>query len=213
MQCECGCGQDAGCYAVRGAGYSKGDPRRFCTGHSRKNKKSTHCKNGHEKTPENTSPHGSCKICHRVRDANWKINHPVARLAIARKHMNGLADEQYQALLAKQHNKCLICSIVFNAEPKTSTPCIDHDHACCPRIGKRTCGKCIRGVICYGCNVMLGFSKENITTLQNAIQYLKENQCQTQQKLTPFVCSPIMPIDTAWVKPSYQELYFSPRVS
>lgn len=31
---------------------------------------------------------------------------------------------------------------------------IDHDHACCPT--HRTCGKCIRGILCRSCNHALG---------------------------------------------------------
>jgi hypothetical protein len=38
--------------------------------------------------------------------------------------------------------------------------CVDHDHACCPKQVKataKTCGKCIRGLLCFRCNTSLGY--------------------------------------------------------
>jgi hypothetical protein len=58
-------------------------------------------------------------------------------------------------------------------------PHVDHDHTCCP--GKKSCGKCIRGFLCRACNSFIGLAKDNITTLENAVKYLKETQCKTQQ--------------------------------
>lgn len=31
---------------------------------------------------------------------------------------------------------------------------VDHDHKCCP--GKRSCGECVRGVVCNRCNTSIG---------------------------------------------------------
>jgi hypothetical protein len=51
--CKCGCGQLAPIAKVtsREKGWVKGEPKRFINGH---HARKTHCKRGHEFTPENT---------------------------------------------------------------------------------------------------------------------------------------------------------------
>jgi hypothetical protein len=51
-------------------------------------------------------------------------------------------------MLDAQHNGCKLCG-----EPLVNFV-IDHDHACCS--GRRSCGKCVRGLLCVSCNAGLG---------------------------------------------------------
>lgn len=50
---------------------------------------------------------------------------------------------------------------------------IDHDHSCCP--GDTSCGDCVRGALCTGCNVGLGYFRESPAKLRGAIEYLRKN--------------------------------------
>lgn len=69
----------------------------------------------------------------------------------------GLTILQYNKMVKNQGNKCKICSENFE-----KTPCIDHDH----KTGR------VRGLLCSKCNSLLGFAKDNIKILNNAIAYL-----------------------------------------
>lgn len=81
-----------------------------------------------------------------------------------------MSREDYEARLAKQNGGCAICG-GQNTEHKKLA--IDHDHACCPG-QKKSCGKCVRGLLCSRCNHMLGHAKDNIKILEYAILYLKQ---------------------------------------
>jgi hypothetical protein len=64
----------------------------------------------------------------------------------------GITPEMYADMLARQGGRCAICE-----KPNgfySVRLVIDHDHACCP--GKKTCGKCVRGLLCTACNLHLG---------------------------------------------------------
>ncbi|MDP9820478.1 endonuclease domain-containing protein [Nocardioides massiliensis] len=82
-----------------------------------------------------------------------------------------LTAEDYASLLADQGDACAICG----SEPEPGTHlAVDHDHSCCPPPKKRTCGACIRGLLCSGCNKALGGFKDSPDLLSAAIRYLTE---------------------------------------
>lgn len=47
---------------------------------------------------------------------------------------------------------------------------IDHDHACCP--GINTCGNCVRGILCVGCNTTMGRIDDNPVIINRMLSYL-----------------------------------------
>lgn len=82
----------------------------------------------------------------------------------------GLTLEEYHQLLEDQNYACKICGLKESTYRKRLS--IDHDHSCCP--GTKSCGKCVRGLLCHHCNAALGNSKDNIEILQKMINYLKK---------------------------------------
>jgi hypothetical protein len=60
--------------------------------------------------------------------------------------------EEYEELLELQNGRCLICK--KTEEENGRRLAWDHDHLCCP--GKKSCGKCVRGLLCTSCNLAVG---------------------------------------------------------
>lgn len=48
---------------------------------------------------------------------------------------------------------------------------VDHDHACCP--GSKTCGKCIRGILCHKCNSAEGYLQSDLDLIMKLYQYVR----------------------------------------
>lgn len=82
-----------------------------------------------------------------------------------------LREDAYNALLKKQKKRCAACRAPFGAK----TPHVDHDHACCP--GRRSCGKCVRGLLCGHCNATLGNARDSVKRLRDCANYLENHAC------------------------------------
>lgn len=91
---------------------------------------------------------------------------PVDQAVRRRELYYGLDDAGYQALRTAQDNRCAICQSSFEERQ----PHVDHDHKCCP--GKRSCGQCVRGLLCRYCNTALGKFNDDPALLMRAIEYL-----------------------------------------
>lgn len=126
-----------------------------------------------------------CWPCHRERDKsysrNWRKNNPEQRAAIQhayntgpsklganRKWRFGLAPEVIEEMIVAQGGVCGLCTREFSGEETF----VDHDHTCCPGRTK-TCGKCVRMILCRACNQGLGMLQDNPGLLRAAADYIE----------------------------------------
>lgn len=80
----------------------------------------------------------------------------------------GITRKQYDVMLAAQEGSCAICPYVPAPDEMLA---VDHNHKCCP--GRRSCGKCLRSLLCDKCNRGLGFFDDSIERLMAAAKYIK----------------------------------------
>jgi Recombination endonuclease VII len=103
----------------------------------------------------------ACKVCASQDFIKWRQeNIEEIRKSDRVKHYiraYGLSKEDAEALVENRTGFCAICGTL-------SPLVIDHCHI----------SEIVRGKVCSSCNSMLGYSKDNITTLEKAIQYLKD---------------------------------------
>ena len=59
-----------------------------------------------------------------------------------------------QWLLLGDQLRCEVCDRRLRRKAQGTAPTIDHDHRCCNT--ERSCGKCIRGILCVRCNTLIG---------------------------------------------------------
>lgn len=83
----------------------------------------------------------------------------------------GITLNEYEKILIKQNYSCAICK--KHIENFSKNLHVDHDHKCCSE--NSACSKCIRGLLCYSCNSLLGFAKDDTIILENAIKYLRRD--------------------------------------
>lgn len=80
-----------------------------------------------------------------------------------------ISEEDYEAMVEAQGGRCGICG----REDKKLV--IDHDHGCCDNAQRfgRTCGLCVRGLLCHGCNMFVGFiERSSPAVLARALRYI-----------------------------------------
>jgi hypothetical protein len=68
-------------------------------------------------------------------------------------HFFNISREQYDKMLADQGGVCALCRLPERKEGIRHLS-VDHDRRCCP--GRKSCGRCVRGALCFGCNWLVG---------------------------------------------------------
>lgn len=79
----------------------------------------------------------------------------------------GLKKEDWENLLLAQELKCPICTKefdFFNSDIK-HRPAVDHNHDT----------GVVRGILCGGCNFLLGHARDDVSIIEKAISYLRKH--------------------------------------
>lgn len=110
-----------------------------------------------------------CRSCSnessRPAQRRWAKDNPDKRLDAYLRRTYGINLNTYQQLLATQGGKCALCGSTEGSS-RFGRLCVDHDHECCE--GSRSCGKCVRGLLCTTCNKAL----RNVDYHSAALRYL-----------------------------------------
>lgn len=143
-----------------------------------------------------------CKDCRKARKSErhreWYHEHIEERRAYARERQRikraqgikpsyeatrnsvlkakyGITLDDYRRIIEQQNNVCSICSCASDR-----TLHVDHDHNCCA--GRKSCGQCIRGLICSSCNQGLGLFQDNPGVLRAAALYVENGGSTSDTK-------------------------------
>ena len=180
----------------------------------------THCKRGHEYTPDNTIINSmgrrKCRICDIVRrnSPDAKARGAAYHKIYCRKPENKIKKQEYDRGYRKENrpklnerskqfrddnpeyirdqwlrrtfNKTLIewnatfelqghaCLVCEKQKTDNSGWHTDHDHSCCS--GTRSCGKCVRGILCGPCNKGLGHFNDDVVRIRRAADYIEQKR-------------------------------------
>lgn len=112
-----------------------------------------------------------CPHCAKIYHSKWQIINKVRHKGYQIKTQYNITLPEKQKLYNRQNNKCLFFDFCGNA-PNLLSVNIDHDHKCCPNI--KSCGKCIRGLLCTSCNTFLGKIERHPGLIKSMLIYIKK---------------------------------------
>lgn len=98
---------------------------------------------------------------HTKRSSVWRHANPERVRTSHLRRVYGLDRAQYDTMLVAQGNACALCGVTF-----TKTPLVDHDHF----TGR------VRGLLCAGCNNILGLARDSADRLRAAAAYLERTR-------------------------------------
>lgn len=112
----------------------------------------------------------------------WQLRNPEQFRNIQAKNRFNI---DFNAMWEDQQGFCACCGgpMIREGREKDSA-CVDHDRSCCP--GGKSCGKCVRGLVHWSCNLVLGYAKDDPKILRCAANYV-ERARKAQESDTPLV--------------------------
>ncbi len=141
------------------------------------------CQEGKSPDSFRTPRSRKCRACIRVsalaRQARYREQHREAlRVSYSVyyyaniKSRYGMTRAQFEQRLTEQGSACAVCRAEFTPDSPAQ---VDHDHSCCD-LKKRSCGGCIRGLVCRTCNLGLSYFRDSPTLLRDAAAYLETTE-------------------------------------
>ena len=112
-----------------------------------------------------------CKECQHKKSRDYYTSKTGSVVVLNQriKTRYGITLSDYRAMVEKQGSACAICKSIPNKL------FIDHNHSTNEN----------RGLLCSQCNTLLGMSKDSISILESAIEYLKLTESQLPQPSRP----------------------------
>lgn len=118
------------------------------------------------------SVRGVCKACRAAEQRLMRITNPDWFREQEYKKKYKITLKEYNSKLESQNGVCAICKGTWSR-----VLVVDHDHSCCP--GEKTCGNCLRGLLCGSCNAGLGWFKNSPEIMRAAIEYINTAKAGT----------------------------------
>jgi hypothetical protein len=100
-----------------------------------------------------------CKQCKVESIRAWRRRNKERRIDHNLWAKYHLRPDDLSRMIRAQGRRCLLCSTHIALRRMA----IDHDHQCCP--GRTSCGKCVRGLLCRRCTVLVGYLESTGTVL------------------------------------------------
>lgn len=118
----------------------------------------------------------------------------VRQLTRRRFSRYGMSADQFMEMAEKQEGACYLCGKPLDLEGRRKVH-IDHDHSCCR--GDTSCGLCVRGIACAGCNFGIGVFGDSPERLERAAAALRAANERVTERLTARVVQEELPINVA----------------
>jgi hypothetical protein len=114
----------------------------------------------------------ACRECARSRQRSYAAKNPEAAKDSRLKRYYNLSLEQFYEMLRTQKGLCVLCKAPVGVSKGDCA--VDHNHECCP--GEKSCGTCVRSILCNRCNLGLGSLRDSPEVLRRAADYVESHQ-------------------------------------
>lgn len=111
---------------------------------------------------------------HKVRCVSCSARWELEKTKQWNRH--GISEVIYWTILALQDYKCADCGESVFDHRRIFV--IDHDHSCCS--GSRSCGNCVRAILCMQCNAGRGMFQDDPSVMRRAADNLEKSQIRRE---------------------------------